>query len=189
MKIPRIAAWFVAFALLSFSAAAAEVHGVKLPDAVTVEGKVLKLNGMGVRTKSIFNVKVYVAGLYLENASADPERIIATDGVRRLVLVMTHEAPRERLRDELVDGFERNSKGKVEKLQGRLTRLLASIPDSKEGHVIAMTYVPGRGTTFTSANGVQVTLPGKDFADALVRAWLGKDPLDADLKTRLLGTS
>jgi len=40
-----------------------EVAGVKMPDTVTVEGKTLKLNGMGLRKKVMF--KVYVAGLYL----------------------------------------------------------------------------------------------------------------------------
>ena len=50
-----------------------------------------------------------------------------------------------------------------------------------------MTYVPGKGTIFKAASGSQVTLPGKDFSDALLRVWLGKEPLDTDLKARLLG--
>jgi hypothetical protein len=177
----------VAVAALSLPASAAEVHGVKLADSTVVEGKTLKLNGIGVRTKSIFNIKVYVAGLYLETASTDSGKIIATDAVRRLVLVMTHDAPKERVRQEFSAGFEQNSKSSLASLRGRLNRVLAGISDVKEGHTLVMTYVPGQGTTLKTPNGAQVTVPGKDFSDALLRAWLGKDPLDAALKSRLLG--
>jgi hypothetical protein len=187
MKLLQRLGWFFALGLLSVSASAAEIHGVKLPDSITVEKKTLKLNGIGVRTKSIFNIKVYVAGLYLETTSSDPERIIGADGVRRLVLVMTHNAPKERVKEEFVDGFEQNSKGKLASLQARLTRLLAVISDVKDGQTMVLTYLPGKGTTLKATTGAEVTLPGKDFSDALLRAWLGSDPLDADLKAHLLG--
>jgi len=48
---------------------AGEVAGVKLPESATIEGKTLRLNGMGLRKKVVF--KVYVAGLYLEHASKE----------------------------------------------------------------------------------------------------------------------
>ena len=49
---------------LGSAAPAAELAGVTMPDTDTVEGKTLKLNGLGLRKKMVF--KVYVAGLYLE---------------------------------------------------------------------------------------------------------------------------
>ena len=50
-------------------AAAKEVDGRAVPDTVTAEGKTLKLNGPGLRTKCIF--KVYVGALYLEKPTYD----------------------------------------------------------------------------------------------------------------------
>ena len=38
-----------------------------------------------------------------------------------------------------------------------------------------------------TAGASEVTVPGKDFADALLLAWLGADALDDDLKKALLG--
>ena len=60
-------------AVITISAAAAEIEGVKLADKLRVSdaGPELILNGAGVRTRVFF--KVYVGALYLqkkENASA-----------------------------------------------------------------------------------------------------------------------
>ena len=56
---------------------AATLAGVTLPDSTQVAGKTLVLNGVGLRTK--FVVKVYVAGLYLEQKSSDPNAILKSD--------------------------------------------------------------------------------------------------------------
>ena len=69
----------ISIALVSCIAVAAvvlagEVAGVKMADTVSVEGKTLKLNGMGLRKKVVF--KVYVAGLYLETPSPAGEAIM-----------------------------------------------------------------------------------------------------------------
>ena len=59
---------------------AVEIAGVKVPDTVTAEGKTLKLNGAGLRTKLMF--KVYVASLYLETPSKDSAAIVSSDQVK-----------------------------------------------------------------------------------------------------------
>jgi hypothetical protein len=65
---------------------------------------------------------------------------------------------------------------------------VSEIPDLKEGQQLSITYVPGQGTTVVVDDGTaKTTVEGKDFADALFRVWLGSDPVDADLKERLLG--
>lgn len=176
----------VLLALFSPGTFAAEVHGVKMPDSAAVEGKPLKLNGMAVRTKTFLNIKVYVAGLYLEALSDHPDQIIASDSVRRIQMQMTHNAPKERLADEIRDGVKHNAKD-MAPLKERLDRFLSGVPDLKEGQALSITYVPGKGTSITGAGGSEVTVPGKDFADAVFSAWLGKNPLDDDLKKRLLG--
>ena len=57
-------------AIVALSAAialAGEAAGVRMPDTTTLEGKTLKLNGIGLRKKMMF--KVYVAGLDVEATS------------------------------------------------------------------------------------------------------------------------
>jgi hypothetical protein len=151
-----------------------------------VDGRALILNGMGVRTKTFLNIKVYVAGLYLPVVSASANGVLASNGARRLQMQMTHDAPQGRFIDEIRVGVERNTK-EMAPLKERLDRFLSGVPDLKEGQALSITYVPGKGTSIAGAGGREVTAPGKDFADAVFAAWLGKNPLDGDLKKCLLG--
>src|SRR6476620_54578 len=82
----------LAGAMMAFaftSASAAEVNGVKFDDAMKVGGKELKLNGLGVRTK--FFVKVYAAGLYLQEKQSTPEGVFTAAGPRRMRLIMMRD--------------------------------------------------------------------------------------------------
>jgi hypothetical protein len=59
-----------------YLAHAAELEGVVVPDTQQVNGKILRLNGFGRRTYSIFGVHIYVASLYLEHFNTNPDEII-----------------------------------------------------------------------------------------------------------------
>jgi hypothetical protein len=174
-------------ALLAFSmtAVAGEVAGVKMANSATVEGKTLALNGMGLRTKAIF--KVYVAGLYTEKASKDANAIVASDSVKRVEMVMLRDLGKSKIAEAVVEGFEKNSKAEMPKLQERLNRFVAQIPDLKEGQKLIITYAPGKGTTLSANGRDAISVPGKDFADALFSVWLGKHPVDETLKKGMLG--
>ena len=65
---------------LSVSAEAREVAGVKLDETARLAGidTPLVLNGAGVRSK--FFVKVYVAGLYLQQKTSSAEAVLASSG-------------------------------------------------------------------------------------------------------------
>ena len=72
------------------------------------------------------------------------------------------------------------------RLQARLDSFLKAIPDLKGGQQILITYFPGTGTLLRAGRGEEITIPGKDFADALFSVWLGKQPVDDDLKGEML---
>ncbi len=177
--------FLLAAALVASSALAGELAGVKMPDTREVGGKTLKLNGLGLRTKVVF--KVYVAGLYLENTSSEPAKILGADEVRRVDMAMLRNLDKKTIVDAIKSGFEKNSKAELPKLQERLDKFSAVIPDVKEGQVLSITYVPGKGSTVEAPGGVSFTAEGRDFADALFAVWLGKSPVDDDLKKGMLG--
>ena len=164
---------------------AAEKAGVTLPEAITVDGKALKLNGMGLRTKMVF--KVYVAGLYLEKASDDPNAIIASDQVKRVEMVMLRNLGRGKITEAIENGIEKNAKDKVEALKPRLQTFFTVVEDLKTGDKLTITYTPGQGTKVQNQSGKNIVIAGKDFADALFSVWLGKEPADGDLKSGMLG--
>src|ERR671918_1907363 len=119
----RDASWLVVSAALIFGSAAfgKDVEGVKVAETATVEGKDLKLNGAGVRVKNILfvGVSVYVAGLYLEMPSNDPERIISSDGIRRVSMTMLRDLDRKSMVEAVREGFEKNSKANMPVLKER----------------------------------------------------------------------
>jgi hypothetical protein len=173
--------------VLSLAAAialASEVAGVKLPDTITVEGKALKLNGMGLRKKVVF--KVYVAGLYLETPSKDPAAVLSSDQIKSMRLWILRSLKGSQITEAIVEGFEKNSKAQMGALKARLDKFNAMFPDVTEGDQIEMTYVPGKGTIVTAKGTEKGVIEGKDFADALFSVWLGANPVQEDLKKALL---
>jgi hypothetical protein len=179
----------LAFLLAAAPAAAKEQYGVRMPDTITIEGKPLKLNGMGLRRKQIiFNINVYVAGFYAESPSKNPTELISSDQTKRMTLYMLRDLGKDKIAEALHSGFEKNSKAQMPVLKERLDRLIALIPDAKKGSTIVITYIPGTGTVLAGP-GERSVIEGKDFADALFSVWLGRSPVDEDLKKGLLGES
>ena len=168
------------------SPAEQEVAGVKLPSVIQAEGKTLLLNGMGLRTRTVFKVKVYVAGLYLETRSTDAATVIASDQWKRVELVFLRDLDKDQITDAIGEGFARNTKDPGGSLKARLAKLKGFIPDVKENDRLVIAYRPGKGTAISVRGTEKGVLEGKDFADALFSVWLGNDPVDADLKSALL---
>jgi hypothetical protein len=175
----------VILALSAAIASAGEAAGVRMPDTATIEGKTLKLNGIGLRTKVVF--KVYVLGLYLETPSKDAAAIISSDQVKSIRMSYLREVAGPKISEAIAEGFERNSKAEMPKLKARLDKLAAMIPDLVKGDEIVLTFVPGKGTVVTAKGAEKGVIEGKDFADALFSVWLGSNPAQEDLKKALLG--
>jgi hypothetical protein len=178
----------VVLALVAVTAAALELAGVTLPDTTTVNGSSLKLNGMGVRTKTILKVKVYVAGLYLTTPSRDAAAIIATDEARQVVMHFLYsKVEKAKLTEAWREGFANNSAAALPALKARLDEFCALWPDMASGERAVITYLPGTGTRLELGGKEAGVIPGKDFADAMFAVWLGGKPADAGLKAGMLG--
>jgi len=174
----------VAVLLAGSFAQARVLHEVRMPDTVNILGRQVKLNGMGLRKKFIFDV--YVAGLYVESPTRDPAEIIASDQVKRMTLFVLRDLGRDKIGEALREGFQENAKEQMPALKDRLDHLVAMVPDAKKGSSIVITYFPGTGTSLATSSERSV-IPGKDFADALFSVWLGPQVPEDSLKKGLLG--
>ena len=160
---------------------AATVAGVTLPDSAKVGNQTLVLNGMGLRTK--MGVKVYVAGLYLTQKSSDGTAIVNADAPKRIVLHATRELDSGKLKGAIGDGFDANAKAT---LKAQIDQFMSGLETLKSGEEMAITYLPGTGTTLTVKGNDKVTIPGLPFGQAVFGVWLGaKSP--SDLKKGMLG--
>jgi hypothetical protein len=170
---------------LSVGAPAHEASGVSIPTTVSVAGKELTLNGIGVRKeKALF--KIYVVALYLEQPTSDADAAIATDQEKHIVLNMLRDVSREQFVEAMEAAIMRNSSAVMPTLRERLDLLQKALPSLEKGNVLTFTYLPGSGTVFRG-KGQKMKIPGKDFADALLSAWLGPAPISGNLKRQLLG--
>jgi Chalcone isomerase-like len=126
MRIGALAAMTV---LLAVPARAGELAGVTLPDQVTVEGKTLSLNGLGLRQATWLRVNVYVAALYLEAKSSEPEAIIGSEEVKRIVMRFVRGVGRKDIVKAWNESFEENAGDGMAALQDRVPS--RPIPPSK----------------------------------------------------------
>ncbi|NYF78770.1 chalcone isomerase family protein [Granulicella arctica] len=164
---------------------AASLAGVTLPDTAQVGGTTLVLNGLGLRTK--FMVKVYVAGLYLEQRSSDPNAILKTDAPKRIVMQFVHGASKSQITGAFDDSFNDNAPDARKTMKADIDRLLGALEPVKDGDQMVFTYVPGTGTTLAINGAEKVTIVGPAFEQVLFSVWLGPKPPSADLKKGMLG--
>lgn len=167
---------------------AAELAGVRLPDSVDSAGQHLVLNGAGLRTRLFF--KVYVAALYVPARTASAADVIGSNAPRRVNLHMLRDVNADTLAKALREGITRNhATAEVVALGPRLDQLEAvmrGIGASRTGDVIGLDF---------SASGVEVSYNGQargsvadsTLARALLRVWLGEQPVEPALKKALLG--
>jgi hypothetical protein len=170
-------------------AAAGELAGVLLPDRISVEGRDLVLNGMGLREATLFRVKVYVAGLYLEKRSADAGAIVTSNEVKRIVMRFLRPVGRRQLTDNWTESFEENAGGGMAALAGRVAKLNEWMVDMPEGGSLSFTSLPDRGLLVEVDGDVKGTIPGADLVEAFWGIWLGPRPPSPGFRTGLLGGS
>ncbi len=181
----------IAFAVVLFSMGciidlqAGSLAGVTLPDTAQAGNTNLVLNGLGVRKK--FVVKVYVAGLYLEQKSSEAAAILKADAPKRIVMHFVHSASKSQMADAFDESFKNNSPDASKTMKADIDRLLAALEPVNEGDQMIFTYVPGTGTTFAINGKDKLTIAGPDFAPVLFSVWLGPKPPNADLKKGMLG--
>jgi len=158
---------------------------VTLPDTVQVAGRTLVLNGLGLRKKYL--VKVYVAGLYLEQKSSDPSVILKADVPKRIVMSFVRGVSKSQMVDAFTAQFEANTPNANKTMKAEINQFLDALDVLNDGEQLVITYLPGTGSTVAIKGQDKATIPSSAFAQVLFSVWLGPKPPNADLKKGLLG--
>jgi len=175
----------LAFMVVPHTLQAGELAGVTMDDTIQIGEKAVALTGMGIRTKTFLKVKVYVAGLYMEIPSNDPDNIIGSDQARAIVMSFLYKKVEgEKLQEGWRDGFEANTPSATPDLKKRMDRFVSLFSaTAMKGDKYIFAYEPGKGTSVTLKGDIKATIPGADFAGALMGIWFGDKLGDGGLKS------
>ena len=166
---------------------ALEIDGKDLPDSINIADTPLILNGAGLRTKFFFNI--YAGGLYLPAPSHDPAAIINADEPMLVRMYFIYDGvSAKKLKNGWEEGFAVTAPDADEKLRQAMASFVALFDkETRENDVYDISWRPGKGVAVVFNGKFLGTIPGLDFKKALFGIWLGKDPVDDDLKEGMLG--
>jgi hypothetical protein len=176
-------------AALFQQATAAEIDGVTIPDSVTLPGTTtqLQLNGAGIRSKFLFDI--YIGALYLPARSHDVAGILADDTATGVLMHFLYkEVSREKITDGWNEGLQANlPASEYQALLPRLEQFNRLFTTVRKGDRISIDYLPGSGTEVRINDEWRGKVEGNDFFRALLKVWLGPEPVSKDLRSAMLG--
>ena len=170
------------------AASAATLAGATLPDSYPVDGQNLVLNGIGLRTLTIFNVKVYVVGLYLPRPSHDAQQILASPGPKVILLKFLRSGSKAQVEKQYREGEARNcgNGGCAVSNQADFERLVAAAPGVNAGDT--STYIfTSRGVRVLANTRLIGDFANPDLAYHLLAGFIGANPPSQELRSSLLG--
>lgn len=184
----RLASIALCFVLSAGLAGAAELAGVSMPEQAALDGRQLVLNGMGLREATLLKVDVYVAGLYLEERSADPREILDSAQAKRILMHFVYKkVEQKKIAKGWTDGLQANTGDRFERHRATLDRLNGWMEEMVAGDTMAFTAIPGQGLEVLVKGQVKGVIEDEDFASDFWSIWLGASPPNEGLKTGLLG--
>lgn len=166
------------------AARAKEIEGVRFAPEREAGGVRLILNNAGLLRYKLV-IKAYVAALYL-GEGVTPEQALA-DVPKRLEVEYFWNLKGADFGPATIDGMARNvDAATLARLRPRIERFASLFDNVQPGDRYALTYVPGLGTELSRNGRPKGTIEGADFAAALFSIWIGRRPLDDNLKDALL---
>lgn len=154
----------------------------------TAQQPELHLNGASVRSY-YYLIDTYVGLLYMEEPAVDAADIVSSDGYKRIVYhILVNRVSGRRIAKAMYEALQLNvTREEAEQLDERLNQLVKMF-DAKmtRGDAGYVDYVPGEGSRVVINGEVKGILPGKDLYDALLKIWVGENPVSRRFKEEIL---
>lgn len=184
----RPIAAFTALLLIAAPALARDLDGVKIPDSLVMAGdsKPLVLNGAGYR-KKLF-IKVYIGALYLAQPASQAKAVLDADTPRIMRMHFLRDVGQDKLAAAWNDGIAANhTVAEMQALRSRVDQLNTLIGSVRDNDVVRIEMRPRGETEVWLNDKLRGSIHGVEFQRALLTAWVGAKPADANLKQAVLG--
>jgi hypothetical protein len=164
---------------------AAELDGLPIPDTLQVEGRTLHLNGFGLRTYSVLDLHIYIASLYLEHPSNNPDAIIRSPETKLLTVRFERGIGADRARDAWRENLENNCVAPCHLDPQDVERFLSLVPAMHAGDNYNLLFRQN-GATVT-VNGQEIgTFSKRQFAEVMLATFIGPNAKLPELRQALL---
>jgi len=183
-----IAAFAALLLLVSAPVLARDLDGVNIPDSLTLAGEKapVVLNGAGYR-KKLF-IKVYIGALYLAQPTSQAKAVLDASTARVMRLHFLRDVEQDKLAAAWNDGIAANhTVAEVQVLRARIDQLNNLIGSVRHNDVLRIEMRPRGDTEVWLNDKLRGSIGGVDFQNALLTAWVGAKPADANLKQAVLG--
>ncbi len=176
---------FLILGSASFIQADVIVDSFSFSEETTIESKKLFLNGTAFRKASLFNVKIWLAGLYLENKTNQSEEILSSSSMKMIRLFPLYNISAS----DSVKGWKvalaDNCESSCQTLSDEIKNFLSSVPEFKKKDEYVYTFF--KDGIYYSLNGKEVFKSNNlAFARLLLATWIGKKPPTVDVRKGLL---
>ncbi len=186
----KIIVYFFIFLLtssISQFAHAAINRGIFFQDEITVGGRLLTLQGIGL-LKWKYLIKVYSVGFYMPSHISSAKALEDIPKLLEYYFFINMKA-----KDFQTTGFELMAlnvgEEKALSLRDQLFKLNSFYQDVKAGQRYTLTYTPSRGLELALDGKVLGILNDADFASAYFSIWLGPNPVSKELQKGLFDSS
>ena len=161
------------------------LSGKNIPDKIIVDKTTLLLNGTTYRKVSLFNVKVWLAALYLDNPTTDADVVLSSKSTKVVDLHALYDISAS----DSVRGWklaiDSNCQPECQKQDAEIRKFYLSVPDFKKNSFYRYIF---------SNTGLQILLENKEIfnstspelANVLLKTWIGKNPPSEEIKKELL---
>ena len=154
----------------------------------------LSLLGVGLRTRTILQVKVYAIGLYVADAAlagplaahksapAGPalyRDLVQGDFPKELYLKFIRDVGQSTIQEAMRESLAGANKA-------RLDGFVAYFPEIKAGQECVLRWATGGTLETVMAGQPKPPIADRDFAATLFAVWLGEKPIQEDIKKGLV---
>jgi len=179
---------------LSLNVAALEIVGVKVPEKKQLGEQSFGLNGAGSRYMGGI-IDVYVIALYLPEKKHTVAEILDAEGSKSVTIwfltplgvKVTSEQLLDATHKLMSENMDAETLKKLDSDWKQFSIFFDSIKEFKKNDQLSVDYQAASGMQI-SMNGKELgRIAGTEFMRAFLLVWLGKQPVQLNLKGKLLG--
>lgn len=169
----------------TISAHALTVDSINFEDKVSLAGKELVLNGVGIRKATFLKIKVYYGALYISQKTKEAKDFLVTNEPKQIIMHFVRDVDAKDLKKTYREAFLGANKETYQSMLSTFEAFNANFTDIKKGERMIFTFLPD-GTILTVAGKSFPKAGNAAFSQALLNMWF-INPLDEGLTKGLLG--